>query len=252
MDNGIPNGLPKMLPQMLPWVIAALSLPVVLGVEEVALYPCGTQWGTAYIGNYSMGGNFPAPVDVLFCYTPSELVIQYHAYNELVYFNRYEACNGPLYQDEVLEAFVARTTAATADAVPIHYLETELSPQNLSFTALITNTNGSGPAQTTFISCPSPRIVHSTTLDRPSALWHAQINISWSVIPDSITGRVVPAPPKTGDVIRGNFFRVWAPEVPPGGSDCTFDTCKYGAWAPTGGPIPHFHVPKVFGKLVLQ
>eukprot|EP01013_Petalomonas_cantuscygni_P004447 TRINITY_DN14804_c0_g1_i1.p1 TRINITY_DN14804_c0_g1~~TRINITY_DN14804_c0_g1_i1.p1 ORF type:complete len:266 (-),score=5.03 TRINITY_DN14804_c0_g1_i1:305-1039(-) len=239
-------------------LVSLLLFPIVVSAfaDAIDLPSCSREWGSVSIQHFATGSSdFPAPTSVRFCWTTDALFVSFLASNERLFYNSYAKCNDDLYNDEVLEAFIARQASGTT-SVPIHYLETELSPTNLSFTAYISNPSGHSPENTTYLACPSRLAQHTSHQHQSLHQWSASWRLAWQAIPDATTGVTSAAVPKIGDAVRANFFRIWAPHVTrrTDGAEpwhCTFDTCAYGAWQSTGGVTPNFHVPSAFGRFVL-
>jgi alpha-galactosidase len=77
------------------------------------------------------------------------------------------------------------------------------------------------------------RLKRRTSIDEKRKIWRAELILPMK----SLTENFDPA-----KSWRLNFFRVEGPSEPR----------FYSAWQPTGTPVPNFHVPDAFGKLVFE
>ncbi len=137
----------------------------------------------------------------------------------------------PLYEEEVVELFLA-----SGEAAPALYYELEVSPLGTLFDARIDNPDGRRDTlrATTAWDCPGLRWEAGAAAAATGEDWWAALRIPWSAV-------APPGPPPP--VWRANFFRVERPRdgTPP----------EWSAWSPTLATPPNFHLPDRFGLLRL-
>ena len=146
----------------------------------------------------------------------------------------YEGRNHPIYEEEVVEAFLA------PGRDPRRYFELETSPRGAWWEGVIDNPDGR-------------RATMRTDLDWVCAGWERAVRVrgdldvrgaseGWSVewaIPFAALGA---GPPRAGERWRANFYRIERPRgAPP----------ELSAWAPTYAEPAEFHRPECFGVLEL-
>ncbi len=135
--------------------------------------------------------------------------------------------DAPLWEEEVVEAFVA-----PGEADPRAYIEIEVNPLGTVFDARIVNPHGERASMRVDASWTAAGLV--AKVDRSaSQLWRAEISIRWTDLCEGL-------PPR---VWRANFFRV---DRPRGGKD------EFTCWSPTFADPPDFHKPECFGRLILH
>jgi hypothetical protein len=142
----------------------------------------------------------------------------------------YEGRNHPIYEEEVVEAFLA------PGRDPRRYFELETSPRGAWWEGIIDNPDGL-------------RTTLRTDLDWVCEGWERGVRVrepgaaeGWSVewaIPFAALGA---APPQLGERWRANFYRI---ERPRGAAP------ELSAWAPTHAEPAEFHLPACFGVLEL-
>ena len=138
----------------------------------------------------------------------------------------YTRRDAPLWEEEVVEVFIA-----PGDADPAAYVEIEVNPLGAVFDARVTNPHGRRDSMHCDTSWNAPGLV--VAVDRSSApAWRVDMAIRWA---DLCAGN----PPRSW---RANFFRI---DRPRGGAD------EFSAWAPTFVRPADFHKPARFGRLVL-
>jgi len=153
--------------------------------------------------------------------------------------NSFRQCNDPLYQQSVVEVFIAPAVAGPRPLPPTQYLEVQVSPQNVLFVAEVENPDRKGSVnRLRFVDCDRSGIQHTTT-QAPSE-WRAQLAIPFSLIG---------GPGTSGASYRANVFRIQKRDEV---DRCTPATCHYMAWRPTFVVPPAFHVTERFGELVLE
>lgn len=194
---------------------------------------CPSKGTVQYDKSMPEGEAFPL-TQVDLCYDESALQITFTAYNETnFYTNGSYGTNDPIYEYEVMEAFIYRGTSD-----PQSYLELEVSPHNVTFQAFIYN-----PSKVRATGAPFDRfyvadplvdgLTAKTTLDRDAETW-----VSTASVPLGLFN--VDSGKATGTEWRMNFFRtVVAPE--------TFPDQGLGAWSPTDEAS--FHKTPFFGNV---
>lgn len=129
--------------------------------------------------------------------------------------------NQPIYEEEVVEAFLAPTDAR-------HYLELESSPFGAWFEARIESPDGRRDTM------QADRAWTCAGWERAARVREGGWDVEWA-IPFVSIGAPAPQP---GSRWRANFFRI---DQANGG--------EYSAWSPTLLDPPDFHVPARFGVL---
>ncbi|KAL7624585.1 hypothetical protein AAE478_006152 [Parahypoxylon ruwenzoriense] len=171
-------------------------------------------------------------VDV--CYDDTSIHITFTALEETnFYFNESQGTNDPIYEYEVMEAFIYQGTND-----PQTYLEFEVNPNNATFQAFIHNPSkvrASGrPFDTFYVAQPLvDGLTAETTLDKEAQTWTSSATIPLGLF-NVDNGKA------RGTEWRMNFFRtVVAPD--------TFPDQLLGAWNPTNES--NFHMTPFFGKV---
>lgn len=139
----------------------------------------------------------------------------------------YERRDDPLWQEEVVEVFLA---VGTRD--PVVYYEVELSPRGVLFDARVENPHSRREDMVVDTSWDWAGIEVEA---RPLAVrqnWRARLFLPWQGL-----GEAAPPP-----FLRANFYRVERPRQ---------GEAEFSCWAPTFTSPPDFHKPARFGTLVL-
>ena len=169
------------------------------------------------------------------CYTNKHLKLHFIAREEKAFFyNSSLGTNNPIWRYEVMEAFIARGTDD-----PSTYLEFEVAPNNVTFTAIIVNPSGSreegAPFERHFIDDPiGTGFSSETILDRKRQTW-----TSSATIPLTLFGLATDRHAR-GEKWRINFFRTVT-------SAEDFPVQQYGAWSPPDEA--NFHKTSFFGHV---
>lgn len=146
----------------------------------------------------------------------------------------YEDRDDPLYEEEVVELFVA-----PGDASPRRYAEFEVSPRGVVFDALVDNPSGDRKHMSVDADWDCPGLESRTGRLEANDGWWVILSVPWaSLMADDEKG-----PP---GVWRANFYRI---ERPRGAGS---DTPEFSAWSPTLRQPADFHVPERFGRLVMR
>lgn len=194
---------------------------------------CPSKGTVQYDKSMPEGEAFPL-TQVDLCYDESALQITFTAYNETnFYTNGSYGTNDPIYEYEVMEAFIYRGTSD-----PQSYLELEVSPHNVTFQAFIYNPSKVRAAGAAFdrfyiTDLAADGIAASTTLDRDAGTWVSDVQIPLGLFSvDNGTAK--------NTKWRMNFFRtVTGPD--------TFPNQTYGGWS-----VPdeaNFHMTPYFGEV---
>ncbi|HEY0783745.1 MAG TPA: carbohydrate-binding family 9-like protein [Thermoanaerobaculia bacterium] len=141
----------------------------------------------------------------------------------------YRERDDPLYEEEVVEVFLA-----PGDADPTRYVELEVSPTGVLFDARIHNPTGRRADLEADRAWSCPGLAWAAGALGPRQDWWAALAIPWSALLDPPA-----APPRRW---RANFYRI---ERPRGGA------VEHSAWAPTWARPADFHRPACFGHLTL-
>ncbi|OTA65354.1 hypothetical protein K449DRAFT_392461 [Hypoxylon sp. EC38] len=195
---------------------------------------CSGGRGTVqYANSVPDKGDFPkTQVDI--CYDDTSIHITFTAFEETnFYFNASQTTNDPIWQYEVMEAFIHHGTND-----PQTYLEFEVSPNNVTFQAWIFNKSkvraASAPLDTSYLTQPLvDGLTAETSLDKEAQTW-----VSSATIPLGLFN--VDNGQAAGTKWRMNFFRtVVSPQ--------TFPDQLLGAWNPTNES--NFHMTPFFGEV---
>lgn len=144
----------------------------------------------------------------------------------------YTQRDDPLYDEEVVEAFLS----PTADVR--HYYEFEVSPRNVLFDAKVHSPDKRRATMTVDKKWDCPGIASAVRIqgsldDRHDVdnAWSVELAIPFAAFPEA-------GAPKRGARWRANFYRIDRADPP-----------EYSAWSPTLEIPPNFHVPDRFGWL---
>lgn len=191
------------------------------------------------------GGSPKHPTSVRMLYDDVNLYIAFEV-NDTHLWNRYTKRDEPIYEDEVVEAFLCPSGQLH------YYYEFQVSPQNVVFDAFIINRGGpNGMGKTMH----APPLTQYTANELKTAVrirggkannsaggtekaegWDVEIAIPFA----SIAGGAN-LPPKPGDVWRGNLYRIERP---------TKDSWELQALSPT--LAPDYHRPGRFAVLKFE
>ncbi|KAJ8121538.1 hypothetical protein O1611_g10079 [Lasiodiplodia mahajangana] len=204
-------------------------------VPSLNVPSCSKGTGSVHYDRSVPNGESKFPLtQVDLCYTDSAIKITFTALEEVNFFyNESQTTNDPLYEYEVMEAFIYHGTND-----PTSYLEFEVSPNNVTWQAFIYNPSKVRAAGAPFDNgqLASPIVdglVTSTVLDRAAGIW-----ISNASIPLGLFN--VDNGEAKGTKWRMNFFRtIVSPE--------TFPDQGLGAWNPTN--MSNFHMTPFFGNV---
>ena len=141
----------------------------------------------------------------------------------------YTQRNDPIYDEEVVEVFLA-----PGEADPIDYHEFEISPNGVLFAARVNNPTSQREDLTIDLDEPYDGLFCVTERHDNENRWSVVLVIPWTSL--ALSGDVP-------DVWRANFYRI---ERPRAGED------EYSCWSPTRVQPADFHKPGKFGTLFLK
>ncbi|HTE16945.1 MAG TPA: carbohydrate-binding family 9-like protein, partial [Armatimonadota bacterium] len=182
---------------------------------------------------HSHNGDEPAqPTEVKACWDDTFLYLSYSC-KETDIWGNFESRDDPLYDEEVVEAFLCPTGDLR------HYFEFEVSPLNILFDARVFSPEGDRRMMLVDRQWDAPGIrtavrVSGILNDRhsPDIGWIAEVALPFSDL--GLQG-----PPAPGTVWRANFYRIERGPI-----------TEFTAWSPTYADPADFHVPACFGELV--
>ncbi|KAI1341728.1 hypothetical protein F5Y15DRAFT_345972 [Xylariaceae sp. FL0016] len=220
---------------MIPLVgVALVGAQSVSGVPSLDVPCCSEGKGTVqYNKSVPNQTDFPE-TKVALCYTDTAINITFTALEEKnFYFNESQTTNDPIYEYEVMEAFIYKGTND-----PQTYLELEVSPNNVTFQAFIYNPSKvratGAPFDTFYVAEPLvDGLVAQTKLDKEYETWTSEVTIPLGLFN-------VDAGQAAGTEWRMNFFRTVVDES-------TFPDQVLGAWNPTNES--NFHMTPFFGHV---
>lgn len=173
-------------------------------------------------------------------WTDERLLVLFTCVEEHVWAT-HTARDAPLYDEEVVEVFLAPTGDVR------HYYELEVSPANVLFDARVkspdldrktmqveTDWTCAGLETRAHVDGTLRRTVPTHGEPPSAAGWRAALSIPFAAFPEV-------SAPRPGDRWRANFYRIErGREV------------SYAAWSPTMERPANFHVPARFGVLCFQ
>jgi len=193
-------------------------------------------------------GPFPAATQVQLCYDDKALKLHYIADDEKLFLNHYDKCNSDMWNNEVLEIFIAPDVG---DKIVTAYHEVELSPHNALYVAAIHNPFGNGTDKSnTMVDCTASGVQHKVQTDAKAGRWEGFLTIPWALVIDPAATGPMPLPKELPKAWRINLFRVLMLDAK--AEVCDDSVCSYGAWSPDDvGPPSNYHVTKALGTLLL-
>jgi hypothetical protein len=164
------------------------------------------------------------------CWDTKHLYLAFQCLDRDV-FSPYKRRDEPLYEGEVVEAFLSPGPALR------RYFEFEVSPANVIFDARVDNPGPPGP-MTVDRAWNSPGLRTAVRV-RGTLNRRGDRDRSWTVeMALPFADLALDRPVRAGDVWRANFYR-----IDRGRPD------EFSAWSATLADPPNFHVPSRFGKL---
>ncbi len=173
------------------------------------------------------------PTSLRACWSAARLYLGFQCIDRDIW-GTYTRRDEPLYDEEVVEAFLSPTGDVR------HYYELEVSPRNVLFDARVHSPDRVRATMQVDPSWDCGGIqtavrVEGTLDDRADRdrWWSVEIAIPFGAFPEA-------PPPQAGVVWRANFYRIDRTTPP-----------EFSAWSPTLENPPNFHVPDRFGYLAL-
>jgi hypothetical protein len=173
------------------------------------------------------GGSSPAVQQtvVRVCYDADALYVRFDCQDRDIWAN-YTQRDDPLYDQEVVEVFIAPGSAA-----PARYYEFEVSPNGMLLDALIDNPTSRRADLRADFGWDCPGLRWWAERDDAAGRWSAALAIPWSA---------VGAPGQPAPIWRANFYRIERPrDAAP----------EFSCWSPTYTEPADFHKPAHFGVL---
>ncbi|KAI5920405.1 hypothetical protein F4810DRAFT_436808 [Camillea tinctor] len=214
-------------------LFAAVGYAAGLDVPSLQVPSCPGKGTIQYSKSVPDQAEFPL-TQVDLCYDASAIEIVFTALEETnFYYNESQGINDPIWQYEVMEAFIH---PGTND--PQTYLEFEVSPNNVTFQAFIYNPSrvraSGSPFDTFYITEPLvDGLTAETVLDRDNQKWTSTARIPLGLFN-------VDEGQAQGTEWRMNFFRTIV-------DPATFPDQGLGAWSPTNQS--NFHMTPFFGSV---
>jgi len=235
------------------FVVLCLLFAIIqaLPVLNVPKCPSPLDWNkTAFVPSFTLDAGHGEPVqltEVHVCYETDYLYVRYDCVDNNI-FSQFQNCNDDLYEEDVVEMFIAPASASAADdAETYHYIEIEVSPNGVLFVSNITNYSGDcDDFSGALIPCTQSDIVYTAQRFDSENKWWASLQIPFSLlahIPPYQKEQERPGPYIATTTFRANFFRI---DQPKGAPDQEFS-----CWSPTFADPPCFHKPAYFGTLQL-
>lgn len=190
------------------------------------------------------GGVLQYATTVRACWDSSYLYVAFHALDRTVR-NTMAGHDESLYQQDVVELFV------DPDGDGLYYYELEWNCLNAQFDLMMSSAPSaplpSGETVRNHIEWQTPNTRSSVRVRGTPNLasdidtsMTVEVALAWR----DMTRRTQALPPRAGDTLRANFYRI--EYAASGGAGQT----EYGAWSVTGQV--QFHLPAQFGALVFE
>ena len=181
---------------------------------------------------------FPVHVALGFDEKNQELMVEFEFLNDqYLEQNNYVDDNSAMWNQEVFEMFIS----SGADT-PERYMEVQLNPNGVLFSAWVINPNGIGTKNTIDFFDGHGAGIKASVVKEQNA-WSGKILLPLSIF-ETMRGEY-----------RLNMFRIASlqPHDKSTQWGCTATSCAFLAWSPTfSGATPAFHIPEYFGHLYLK
>jgi hypothetical protein len=236
--NLLLHTIDKMLSSAFTWLVAASAISAqygtpVMNVPSLNVPACPSKGTIRYDQSVPNRTDFPL-TQVDLCYDAQAIRINFTGYNETkFFFNASHTINDPVWQYEVMEAFIYQGTSD-----PQTYLEFEVAPSNVTFNAFIHNptkirTQGA-PFDTFFIQEPvKDGLTAETELNSEKEIWKSSVRVPIGLF-NVDDGQA------KGTKWRMNFFRTVVDAK-------TFPDQLLGAWSVPDAAS--FHKTPFFGHI---
>jgi hypothetical protein len=217
---------------------------------KVPKCPSPLDWNqTALVPSFTLDSGSGSPIqqtEVHVCYDTNFLYVRYDCIDNNIYSD-YQNCNDDLFNEDVVEMFIAPVKSGDVEADVYHYIEMEVSPNGVLFVSNITNysgdcTNFNGD----LIPCAQSGIIQNAQRFDSQNKWWATIQIPFSLLaqmPPYDLARDQFGPYLATTTFRANFYRI---DQPNGG------VREFSCWSPTMANPPCFQKPAYFGTLQIH
>ena len=210
---------------------------------------------TRFCYNQTWSTGLPVETCVELSVDSRALNVDFEVAQDPVQQNAYKQCNEDVFNQEVVEVFVASDAAEVKKVKPERYWEVELTPRGVAWVGYDSNPGGDRTNLTHVLHpCSS---IHTAVTPRRGG-WRGRISLPWKLIGPGAPAEALTAGVHTGRLYRANFFRVQMnPHAWMGRSVTTQDACGPGnctflcANCPDTQE-PDFHHSGFFGNLIVQ
>jgi Carbohydrate-binding family 9 len=162
------------------------------------------------------------------CYDDAALYVRFDCQDRDIW-GAYTQRDDPIYDEEVVEVFIAPGSAA-----PAHYYEFEVSPNGVLLDALIDNPTAQRADLRVDFEWDCPGLRWWAGRDDDAGQWWAALAIPWAGIGSAR---------RPAAIWRANFYRIERPrDAEP----------EFSCWSPTYVEPIDFHKPACFGMLYLE
>ena len=145
---------------------------------------------------------------------------------------RYRRRDEPLWEEEVVELFVA-----PGEATPTRYYELEVNPLGAVFDAIVDSPHGDRREMRVDPGWDCPGLEAGAEIDSAAGLWRALLVVPWAAL--DLDG-------ERAETWRLNLFRIERPRDGATGRD---GAPEYSAWSPTLVAPADFHRPARFASI---
>lgn len=214
-------------------VLASSVAATTCKVPSVDVPACPKVGTISYSKSVPDKTSFPL-TQVDLCYTDTSLAITFTAKEEInFYFDPSQGTNDPIYEYEVMEAFISKGTED-----PQQYLELEINPNNVTYQAFVYNPtkdrSSGAPFDHFYITDPATDgFSWNTKLDKAAQKWTSDVKLPLGLFNVDV-GKA------KGTHWRMNFFRTIV-------SPQTYPNQGLGAWSPPDAA--NFHITKFLGNV---
>ena len=169
--------------------------------------------------------------------------------------NAFKQCNEDVFNQEVVEVFLASDAAEVKKAKPEKYWEVELTPKGVAWVGYDSNPGGDR-TNLTHVLHPCSSVATSVT-PRHGA-WQGRISLPWKLIGPGAPAGALGAGAHAGRLYRANFFRVqmnpraWAGRSVTTQDACGPANCTFLCANCPDTKEPDFHHSGFFGNLVVE
>jgi len=208
---------------------------------SLSIKPCPADFNwtqTALIREFTLDDGSRSPLQqtsVHACYDDKFFHARFDCVDNNIY-NTYTQCNSPLYNQDVVELFIGSKSHSS----PAHYIEIEISPNNVLFVSNVTNYSGNcSNFQGNEIDCDQSGVKIVTYRSDKTNSWWAQVAIPFALV-QTLPGAEWSTLPST---LAVNFYRIDEPKET--------QSREFSCWSPTMASPACFHKPDYFGNIEL-